>query len=116
MLRSTDGHDPEALPYRMKSRLLEVWGEYIERIILYGCRSVGEASPENDFELLVLYDGSFPRRQARRRFRATPWSTSAPWPTCGSSRRASTRRAGMCQDDWWRRWTEAASMSGDPTT
>lgn len=53
MLRSTDGHDPEALLHWMRSRLLEAWGEHIERIILYGSRAKGEARPESDVDVVV---------------------------------------------------------------
>ncbi len=69
MLRSTDGHDPDDLLHRMRGRLLEAWGKHIDRIILYGSRAKGEARPNSDFDLLVVYDGAVPRRKARRRFR-----------------------------------------------
>lgn len=53
----------------MKARLLEKWGDEIERIVLYGSRATGDAGPGSDFDLLVVYRDDVSRREARRRFR-----------------------------------------------
>lgn len=64
-----DSERPEAILEEMKARLLEKWGEQIERIVLYGSRATGDARPDSDFDLLVVYRDDVPRREARWRFR-----------------------------------------------
>lgn len=60
---------PEDILEEMKARLLEKWGDAIERIVLYGSRATGDARPDSDFDLLVVYRDDVSRREARRRFR-----------------------------------------------
>lgn len=60
---------PEAVLEEMKERLLEQWGDRIVRIVLYGSRATGDARPDSDFDLLVVYRDDVSRREARRRFR-----------------------------------------------
>lgn len=65
--RGTD--TPEGILEEMKERLLKTWGDQIARIILYGSRATGDARPDSDFDLLVVYRDDVSRREARRRFR-----------------------------------------------
>lgn len=66
---SRDLGPPEAVLKEMKSRLLDRWGDQIDRIVLYGSRATGDARPDSDFDLLVVYRDGLSRREARRRFR-----------------------------------------------
>lgn len=69
MISPQDFETPEALLEEMKTRLLEKWGDHIDRIVLYGSRATGDAHPDSDFDLLVVYRDDVSRREARRRFR-----------------------------------------------
>lgn len=66
---SRDLGSPEAVLEKMKSRLLDRWGDQIDRIVLYGSRATGDARSDSDFDLLVVYRDGLSRREARRRFR-----------------------------------------------
>lgn len=70
MLHSSEGQDPDTLLTEMRERLLSKWGDQISQIVLYGSRAKGEARPDSDFDLMVVYTDDVSRREARRRFRA----------------------------------------------
>jgi predicted nucleotidyltransferase len=59
----------EGLLSEIRKRLVDRWGTVISQIILYGSRAQGHAQAESDFDLLIVYSGETPRREARRRFR-----------------------------------------------
>ena len=44
----------------VKQRLAEVLGDNLQKIILFGSRSRGEAHPESDYDFLVLVDRRSP--------------------------------------------------------
>lgn len=69
MLHSSQDRDPRTLLTEMTKRLLREWRDHISKIVLYGSRAKGEARPDSDFDLLVVYRGDLSRREARRRFR-----------------------------------------------
>lgn len=69
MNASRDLDPPEAVLEEMKARLLDRWGDQIDRIVLYGSRATGDARPDSDFDLLIVYRDGLSRREARRLFR-----------------------------------------------
>lgn len=51
----------------LKERLLAHDGRRIRRVILYGSRAQGNATPESDFDLLVVESDPVPKREAMQR-------------------------------------------------
>ena len=52
---------------RVKEHLIELYGEKIKKVILYGSHARGEASGESDIDLLVLVDESIEPFEVRKR-------------------------------------------------
>lgn len=51
---------------RVKEHLIELYGEKIKKVILYGSHARGEASGESDIDLLVLVDESIEPFEVRK--------------------------------------------------
>ena len=54
---------------KLRARLLAHGVDYIRRIILYGSRAHGTASPESDFDLLVIETEPVSKRDEMQRLR-----------------------------------------------
>jgi predicted nucleotidyltransferase len=65
MLTESDQKTAEEL----RARLLAYGVGCIRRIILYGSRARGTASPESDFDLLIIETDPVPRREEMQRLR-----------------------------------------------
>jgi predicted nucleotidyltransferase len=46
------------VPTRFRAALDKVYGERIERVVLFGSRARGDARPDSDYDVLVFLKGS----------------------------------------------------------
>jgi predicted nucleotidyltransferase len=59
------GEDPVLV--RFRKALDEMYGENIERVVLYGSRARGEARPDSDYDVAVFLHGMNDRFEEMRR-------------------------------------------------
>jgi predicted nucleotidyltransferase len=52
---------------RFKAALREIYGDQIERIVLFGSRARGEAQPDSDYDVALFLKQVPDRRKERRR-------------------------------------------------
>jgi len=43
----------------LKSALVKLYGERLERVVLYGSQARGDAQPDSDIDILVILSGEF---------------------------------------------------------
>ncbi len=55
-----------AVAYRLKDRILAAYGTDVRRIILFGSRALGEARPDSDYDLLVVFHQLDPAEKHNR--------------------------------------------------
>lgn len=58
-----DGHEPmseviDPVLSRFRTELAKLYGERIERVVLYGSRARGDARPDSDYDVAVFLNNS----------------------------------------------------------
>ncbi len=62
--------DDLATAREMARRIVEVAGDRVERIILFGSRARGDAHPDSDYDLLVVTSDEMTRKEERELYSA----------------------------------------------
>src|ERR1039457_6306237 len=80
---------------RLRTALDEVYGERIERVVLFGSRARGDARPDSDYDVAVFledFDSFEKSRAALRKLKSTFSMRPGLSSTCGSSASLPARR------------------------